>query len=290
MNHINNSIIASITILTSNPGEEFKATLDAIFTQDCSFKFEVVIVDSGSIDGTLDLVKKYPIRLYSIQPNQFNFGLTRDYVFSLTRGQFIVAISQDVIPADKYWLKNLIEPFSDPDIALVQGIVVLPKDRENFYWEKVGMFYFTRECKKWATNNNGIGVSFVNCAIRRSVWENNRLEKIEMMEDKFFQMKLSKGGYKIYREMKAMCYHGHTYTVNELIKRCTNEGLGWRIVHQRYSLLDMVRDILNLQIHRRLFNGIKTKQIKRLSELLFPLIRPFFVFFGNHFIKRYVKS
>lgn len=289
MNPTNETPFASITILTSNPGSEFSSTLDGIFAQECPFKFEVVVVDSGSVDGTIDLIKNYPIKLYSIPSYEFNFGVTRDYVFSLTKGQFIIAISQDVIPVGNNWLKNLIEPFIDPDIAIVQGITVLPKDREQFFWEKVGMFYYTRECKRWASTHNGIGVSFVNCAIRRSVWQNNRLEKIEMMEDKFFQMKLSKGGYKIYREMNAMCYHGHTYTVCDLVKRCENEGLGWRMVGQTYSLTEMVRDLFNLKIYRQLFNGMKTHQVKRLSELLFPLIRPIFVFIGNHFVKRYVK-
>lgn len=289
MNPVNETPLASITILTSNPGAEFQVTLDGIFAQECSFEFEVVVVDSGSVDGTLDLIKKYPINLYSIPSNEFNFGLTRDYVFSLTNGQFIIAISQDVVPVGNNWLKNIIEPFSNPDIALVQGITVLPKDGEQFFWEKVGMFYYTRECKMWASTHNGIGLSFVNCAIRRSVWQENRLEKIEMMEDKFFQLKLSKGGYKIHREVKAMCYHGHTYGVIDLVKRCENEGLGWRVIHQGYSFIDMVRDVFNLQIYRQLYNGIKTHQIKRSSELLFPLIRPLFVFIGNHFMKRYAK-
>lgn len=281
-------ILVSITILLNNPGSEFKTTLDCIFTQNCPFKFEVVIVDSGSVDGTLDLIKKYPIKLYSIQPNEFNFGRTRDYIFSLTEGQFIIAISQDVVPKGNDWLKNLIEPFSNLDIALVQGIVALPKDRENFYWEKVGMFYFTRECKRWAASNNGIGVSFVNCAIRRSVWESNRLEKLEMMEDKFFQMKLAKGGYKIHREMKAICYHGHSYTMTELVKRCTNEGMGWRLVGHKYYCKEMIKDILSLKIYRQLLSGIKTREIKRFSELLFPIIRPVFVYIGYRFIKRYI--
>ncbi|MDI6765244.1 MAG: hypothetical protein QME52_00205 [Bacteroidota bacterium] len=110
-----------------------------------------------------------------------------------------------------------------------------------------------------------------------------------MMEDKLFQNKIDKGGYKIHREMKAMCYHGHTYTVSELVKRCTNEGLGWRLVEQRYSFTEMVRDLFSFKIYRQLLNGIKNNQIKHISELMFPTIRPLFVYIGNRFIKRYVR-
>jgi rhamnosyltransferase len=272
---------ASITVLTKNAGYGFRETLEAIFKQDCSFAFELVVVDSGSTDGTLDLMKQYPVKIHSMSPGEFNFGLTRDYVFSLSRGDFIIAIAQDVIPVGTYWLDNIIHPFCDTEVALVQGSAVLPTDGDLFYWEKIGLFYYTRECKRWTANHDGIGVSFVNCAIRRTVWKENRLCDIEMMEDKMFQAMLDSRGHRIYREPKAMVFHYHSYTLVDLAKRCENEGLGWKIVGQNYSVLDMVRDIFNPRIWRSVMSGIVKHQIKSTSELMFPLIRPIFVFIGN---------
>jgi rhamnosyltransferase len=279
---------ASVTVLTKNAGHGFRATLEAIFKQDCSAAFEVVVVDSGSTDGTLDLAKQYPVRVHSISPDEFNFGRTRDYVFSLTSGEFIVAISQDAIPVGTFWLRDLIRPFVGTDIALVQGSELLPEGRDLFYWEKIGLFYYTRECQRWKANHDGVGVSFVNCAIRRTVWEENRLFDIEVMEDKVFQAKLDVGGHHICQQPDAMVFHSHSYTLVSLAKRCENEGLGWKIVGQDYSALDMVRDILHPGIWREGGAGIAKRQIKSASELMFPLVRPLFVFFGNHFLDRYV--
>src|SRR4029077_60648 len=215
---------ASITVLTKNAGPEFRATLEGIFRQECSVAFEVVVVDSGSTDGTVDLAREDPARIHTIAPGEFNFGRTRDYVFSLTRGHFIVAISQDVVPVGTAWLDKLLDPFVDADIALVQGSERLPEDRELFYWERIGCFYYTRECQRWKAEHGGVGVSFVNCAIRRTVWEENRLSDVEVMEDKVFQAMLDARGRRICRQPRALVFHAHSYSIVSLAKRCENEG------------------------------------------------------------------
>ena len=106
-------------ILTKNGGETFKASLGKIYQQETVFPFEVVAVDSGSTDSTLELLKKYPVRLFQIPPEKFKFGPTRDFGFEQAKGEIIVTISQDVIPIEKNWLTNLVSPFDDPTISAV---------------------------------------------------------------------------------------------------------------------------------------------------------------------------
>ena len=280
--------VVSIAVLTKNAGPEFRATLEGVFTQHVSVPFEVVVVDSGSTDGTLDLLGEFPVRTHSIAPGEFNFGRTRDYAFSLTTGRVIVAISQDAVPFGPSWLENIIRPFAAADVALVQGSERLPTTRQLFYWEKVGCFYYTRECQRWNVSHGGVGVSFVNCAIRRTVWESNRLSDIEMMEDKMFQGMLERGGHRIVRQTDAMVVHAHSYSVVSLAKRCENEGLGWKLVGQNYSLFDMMRDVFHPGIWRQMLSGLARGEIRSAPELLFPIIRPVFVFVGNHLNKRFV--
>ena len=94
----------SIVYLTKNGGRLFKKSLEALFSQKVDFGFEVIAVDSGSTDGILDMMKNYPIRVYQIDPEEFNFGLMRDYGFSLARGEIIITLSQDAIPVGTGWL------------------------------------------------------------------------------------------------------------------------------------------------------------------------------------------
>lgn len=282
--------LASIVYLTKNGGHLLRESLEAVFSQKVDFKFEVIAVDSGSTDGTLELLEQFPVKVYRIAANEFNFGITRDYGFNLAQGDVVVAISQDAVPVGKEWLQDMVSPFEDESIAAVQGCDILPEEKDLFYWDKIRFFYYTLECKRWLEAHNNIGMSFTCCAIRKTVWEENQLGWVEMSEDKVFQRGIMAKGLKIYGQANAKIYHSHRYSVSSLAKRCENEGLGWKNVAQDYSFCDMVRDIFNREIIRFLWSGIVTREIKQLSELLFPLIRPVYVYKGNHFTKHYKKQ
>ena len=56
-------------------GEETIGLLmGAIFAQMTDLSYEVALIDSGSTDGTLEILRKYPVRLYEIRPQDFNLG------------------------------------------------------------------------------------------------------------------------------------------------------------------------------------------------------------------------
>ena len=180
-----------------------------------------------------------------VAPEEFNFGLTRDYGFSLGQGEIIVSLSQDAVPVGTKWLQRICEPFSNTEVAVVQGEEAPPADRELFFWDKIRLFYFTREPKRWQKLHHGLGLSFVNCAIRKSVWAANRLGRVEMSEDKVFQKKLTRQDHKIVFEPEAKVWHSHQYDRKSLATRCRNEGLGWRLVDIVYSRGDMLLDMFH---------------------------------------------
>lgn len=280
---------ASIIYLTRNGGAVFRESLDAVLSQEAPFEFEVIAVDSGSTDGTLGIMKERPVRVHSIRPEEFNFGLTRDYGFSLAKGEILITLSQDAVPVGRNWLKDLFSPFDDPSVAAVQGVEEIPRGADAFYWHKARLFFYTRECADWISRNGGLGLSFVCCAVRRSVWEENRLGLVEMSEDKVFQKKLTEKGQRIVLQEKSVVFHSHQYGFSELAKRCENEGLGWRNVGQDYSATDMVRDFFNFGVMLGYIRGLSRFEMRRPAEFLFPFIRPVFIFKGNHFTKRYVR-
>ncbi len=59
----------SIIILTKNGERYIDEVLSSLFKQQSKYAFEVIVIDSGSKDNTLSIIKKYPIKLYEIKPN-----------------------------------------------------------------------------------------------------------------------------------------------------------------------------------------------------------------------------
>jgi rhamnosyltransferase len=278
----------SVIFLTRNGGSMFRESLQAVLSQETNFPFEIVAVDSGSNDGTLEFLKGQPVRLHSISPDSFNFGTTRDLGFSLGTGEILVTLSQDAVPAGNDWLRHLCEPFEDPCIAAVQGREVSWSGRDVFFWNKIGLFNFTRETQAWGRSHQGVGLSFVNCAVRRSVWEANRLDRVEMSEDKVFQKMLTEQGHRIVKAREAKVRHSHQYDRKGLVKRCKNEGMGWRNAGMNYSRSNMILDMFHPLIFLALIFGLVTFQVRTSAEFLFPWIRPICLYEGNHSSDSYI--
>jgi len=279
----------SIIYLTRNGGPLLRQSLESVFRQKVDFPFEVIAVDSGSTDSTFEDIAELPVRVERIAADAFNFGLTRDYGFSLGEGEILVTISQDAVPVGDDWLELLCRPFSDPTIAAVQGREIPWPGRDVFFWHKIGLFNFTREAIGWRRSHHDVGLSFVNCAVRRSVWEANRIGRVEMSEDKVFQKMLTGQEFRIVKVREAKVWHSHQYDRQDLEKRCKNEGMGWRNVGVSYSRINMFMDMLHPLIFLALAYGLVTLQIRTSAELLFPWIRPRCIYEGNHSTDKYIS-
>jgi hypothetical protein len=81
--------------------------------------------------------------------------------------------------------------------------------------------------------------------------------------------------------------HGHDYDIKGLAKRCANEGAGWKGVGIRYSLADMILDML-VGISLLPILVISIFRVRGAAELLFPVLRPVMLYVGNNFVKEYV--
>lgn len=291
----------SIIILTKNGGKLFQACLNAIFSQDIDLSYEVVIVDSGSTDDTLKYISDYPVRLYKIEPEHFRFGPTRDYAFAQARGQYLVTLSQDVVPVNRNWLANITAPLIADTADVVQGLTVLPDqkdsyDRDIFFWEKKGLFYFTSEGDEFIKKYGNIPLSCCSLSIKKQAWADTGFGNALMNEDKAIQRKLAEKNYRIVLANDSLAYHGHNYNLRSLINRCENEGFGWKCIEVSYSFSQMLQDLKlkkkidnEKSIYDFFIKSLRNKEIISAAELLFLFIRPIFIYKGNRFGKAYKK-
>lgn len=278
----------TISLLTRNAGPFLPRILDAIASQSTARDVRVLAVDSGSTDGTPDLLAERGARVISIAPDEFDFGRTRDLAFENASGEFVVTLSQDAIPAHADWLENLLAPFSNPFTAISCGGSTPDPDRAfaPFPWERNGYFYFTREMAKFRAAH-GRGVSFANAAVRRSVWERVRIGPQALGEDFQFQQKVQAAGFCIAFPDHATVWHHHDYDVAGLWGRCRNEGLALRELGCEYTPRDLVADLASRAKFIQWAREIRHGRLRTPAALLFPVLRPVAVFAGARSTRGY---
>ena len=155
----------TIVIPTKNAGSILDECLKNVFKQKTKYEYEVICVDSGSIDGTLDIIKKYPVKLYQIPAEEFGHGKTRNYGASKGTGEYIVFLTQDAVPASDTWLENFIDAMKlDEDIVGGFGIhypypdcnIIDKYDLKNFFhgFGEDNTIYYIDDKERYENNCN----------------------------------------------------------------------------------------------------------------------------------------
>lgn len=111
-----------LVIPTLNGGDEFKSLVDSIRLQHTQ-PMHILVIDSGSIDGTPETAKAAGATVVRIAKSEFNHGGTRMFgVRHLENDcEIVVFLTQDAILADQYALGNLISVFDDKSVSVAYG-------------------------------------------------------------------------------------------------------------------------------------------------------------------------
>jgi rhamnosyltransferase len=280
-------------------GVLLRSVARAVLAQASTAPVHLLLVDSGSLAGELDALRALGARIEPVDPAEFDHGTTRDFAAARAVAAWgadvLVFLNQDALPVDDRWLERLIAPFSAPDPpAAVQGGIrefppeLLPEvGRRRFFWDSCGpRFYFTRESEGWIERHGGIGFSTVNCAIARWAWEAQPFGPAPILEDKLWQKRAAERGWRIDSVPEAAVWHTHDYDLRTLGRRCLSEGFGWRLVGERYRLGTALGDLARGADWREWWRGLRTREMRRPTEVLFPLVRPLALWWGNRWARR----
>lgn len=134
-----NKIDVSIIILTKNGMPLLERVLSAVFNQKTQYKYEIIVIDSGSTDQTLDVVKKHSARLHQITSQEFSHSQTRNLGASLSKAdKYLIFLNQDAVPTDEDWLNNMVKSIEyEPDLKAVCATELI--EESNHYFNVTGV-------------------------------------------------------------------------------------------------------------------------------------------------------
>lgn len=96
----------SVIVLTYNQESTIKRTLESILMQKCNFKFEIIIGDDASTDGTTNICQEYQNKypdIINLIHNNHNKGVVKNYYDCILscKGEYIADCA-----GDDYWITN----------------------------------------------------------------------------------------------------------------------------------------------------------------------------------------
>ena len=128
----------SILIATRNRGGLLSQVLDSLKSVAPSAPaFEIVVVDNGSDDGSLETAKRvardHPSPVRVVSEPRLGLSRARNTAVAAALGQILVFLDDDALVGEG-WLQQLCSPFSDPTVSAVGGGVKLRFNGEPPPW------------------------------------------------------------------------------------------------------------------------------------------------------------
>jgi len=226
----------SIVILTKNAGKQFKQVLEMIFSQ-AYRKFEVIIIDSGSTDGTLEIASRFKARIVRINPDDFGHGRTRNMGARLAKGKFVVFVTQDALPGNQDWLGALVKSM-EKDVAGAYSRQIPKKGTspmEDFFLrDKYRGKRIVRRGK--GKNMDDIHFSDRSSCVRRDLLvKYPYAEDLVLAEDQKWAKQMLEMNHVIVYEPASVVYHSHNYSLVKVFKKWFDVGSAFRRIGKSES-------------------------------------------------------
>lgn len=275
--------LTSIIIRSYNEERHVGKLLESVFQQKTDFPFEVVLVDSGSTDRTIEIASKFPVKIIYISKEEFTFGRSLNRGIEEAVGDYCVMTSSHCYPTDVHWLQKIVSPFEAKDVALVYGKqrgIETTKYSEHQMFAQLFPDEDIEDFKLPFCNN-------ANAAIRRSLWKQYPYnEELTGLEDMDWAKFVRENGLKISYSAGACVYHVHEERPKQIYNRYYREAYAYKQIFkdQRFGLRSFIK-FFALNIVSDLKHA---KQDRLLLEYFFEIIIfRFLQFWGTYRAHQY---
>ena len=221
----------SVIIPVLNAERQLPGLLNSLRMQTMPI-LEILVVDSGSTDLTVDIARKDPLaRVLSVTPDTFDHGGTRHAAFLESKGDLVCFLTQDAVPADAKMLQNLTAPLTDPIIGCAFGRQIAkegagPVERitREYNYPAVSTTFGQADRKQQGVR--AVFFSDVCSVYRRSAYlAVGGFERYVLTnEDMLIAVHMMEAGYHTAYIADACVYHSHAFSYREEFRRYFDIG------------------------------------------------------------------
>lgn len=216
----------SIIMRSKNSAWVIAEALTGLFSQDFR-DFELLVVDSGSTDSTLEIVSRFPARVLHVEARNYFPGVVLNDAIRQARGDILVFQNSDTVPLSQTALSALIKPFEDPAVQAAFGRQ-LPRPEAHTWVRRdyAAAFPAAGPAPDW------MPLSLPLAAMRRSAWERHPFQTVTWgSEDTEWGVWAKAAGLGIRYVPEAHVMHSHNYTLRQLYGRRFIEGEADAFIH-----------------------------------------------------------
>ena len=202
--------------------------------------FEVIIVDDGSSDGTIeaiDNVSPRPLNLTVLSQCNRGPAVARNAGARVARGNYILFMDDDCVP-DKFWIREIVKPYSDPLVGGVGGRIKYSPPNDHWANRAASV---ADSGPGQPVNQEGNLEYFVtaNASVRKSVFDGlggfDEEFRYAAQEDIELAMRIVNQGFRLAYCNEAIVDHYHDFSFFGIIKRGFQIGKSERLLGLKHG-------------------------------------------------------
>lgn len=238
----------SVVIRAKNEEQYLGEVLRAILAQDEPEEFEVLLLDSGSTDRTLEIARSLAGRIEEIPAGSFTFGRALNLGMKLAQGRIVVYVSAHCTPTTHAWLRELVTPLRQEPMLVATYGRQEPRPGINPFEE--GGLHNAFPADK--SRPPAALFSNANCAIWRHVLEATPFdEALEFAEDLVWRLQFKPG--EIRYVPTASVYHTHPLNLRYWSNRFRTDAIATLRMKATYGI-----DNPYVKIHRGMYSVVRS--------------------------------
>lgn len=237
----NDGHLVSVLLPVKNQEQDVRELLPLVLGQSVSARLEIVAVDSGSSDGTVQALREFDATVISIDPNDFDHGLTRNLAVEQAHGDILLFLSGRARPVGDRWLAPLMATLEeDPEAAGVCSRV-MPSPSADILLAKSGsaelsgasmterkMIEDWDAYRKLSVEQRREFLNFhtVGTVVRAEVFADIQFRSVPTLgEDLLWAREVLEAGWALWHQAASVVHHSHEYTLGERFARNVDDGL-----------------------------------------------------------------